>query len=192
MTLAESEGHKDVADLLRQRMKEVRDLLNTVAEVGYDDKEVLVLTEKLKGIAPETNRILGDALKEDYTFDWYVTQMVALKMAEQMFRAVAMVDDADKVNKAVKSLETGWTEGDLHEILCARFYNIELETVQGDILENMSEGEQKISVDTRPVKALAEKLRKQAQTNDGRRCCHHDRPKPGGQAISQGDRRLSC
>jgi len=162
LMLAEGEGHKDVADLLRKNMKKVSDLLHAIGETGYDDKGVLVFTERLKDIAPETNKILGNALKQDYTFDWYSVQMLALKMAEQQFRALDMINDADKVNKAVESLETAWLESNLHEILYASFYNIELESVLNDIAENMSEEErQQLSVDNRPVKALAESLLKQ-------------------------------
>ena len=164
LMLAETEGHKDVADFLRKHMKEVRDLLYTIGETGYDDKEVLVLTERLKHITPEMNKELGNILKQDYTFDWYSMQMIALKMAEQQFRALDMINDADKVNKAVESLEAAWLESDLHEILYANFYNIELETVLNEIYENMSEEEQQQpSVDTRPVKVLAERLLKQAE-----------------------------
>ena len=144
-------------------MNEV-DLLLVIKESGYDDKGVLVFTEKLKDIAPETNKILGNALKQDYTFDWYSVQMIALKMAEQGFRALDMINEADKVNKAVESLETAWLEGDLHEILYASFYNIELEAIQNDIVENMSEEEQqKLSIDMRPVKALSKRLLKEAE-----------------------------
>lgn len=148
-------------------MNEV-DLLLVIKESGYDDKGVLVFTEKLKDIAPETNKILGNALKQDYTFDWYSIQMLALKMAEQQFRALGMINDADKVNKAVESLEIAWLEGDLHEILYASFYNIDLEAALNNIAEKMSEEErQQLSVDNRPVKALAERLLKQTQSNTG-------------------------
>lgn len=148
-------------------MNEV-DLLLVIKESGYDDKGVLVFTEKLKDIAPETNKILGNALKQDYTFDWYSIQMLALKMAEQQFRALDMINDADKVNKAVESLEIAWLEGDLHEILYASFYNIDLEAALNNIAEKMSEEErQQLSVDNRPVKALAERLLKQTQSNTG-------------------------
>ena len=148
-------------------MNEV-DLLLAIKESGYDDKKVLVFTEKLKDIAPETNKMLGSALEQDYTFDWYSMQMLALKMAEQQFRALGMVKDADKINRAVESLETAWLESDLHEILYASFYNIELETVLNDIVENMSDEEQQhLSIDNRPVKALAERLLKQTQSDSG-------------------------
>ena len=148
-------------------MNEV-DLLLAIKESGYDDKKVLVFTEKLKDIAPETNKMLGSALEQDYTFDWYSMQMLALKMAEQQFKALGMIKDADKVNKAVKSLEIAWLEGDLHEILYASFYNIELEAVLNNIVEKMSEEElQQLSIDNRPVKALAEKLLKQSQSKNG-------------------------
>lgn len=148
-------------------MNEV-DLLLVIKESGYDDKGVLVFTEKLKDIAPETNKILGNALKQDYTFDWYSIQMLALKMAEQQFRALDMINDADKVNKAVESLEIAWLEGDLHEILYASFYNIDLEAALNNIAEKMSEEEQQqLSIDNRPVKALAERLLKQTQSNTG-------------------------
>jgi len=164
LMLAVNEGHQDVADLLRKHMKDISDLLRAISENGYDDKGVLVLTERLKKIAPEMNKILGSEFKQDYTFDWYSMQMLALKMAEQQFRALDMINDTDKVNKAVESLETAWLESDLHEILYANFYNIELETVLNEIYENMSEEEQQqISVDTVPVKALAERLLKQAE-----------------------------
>ncbi len=148
-------------------MNEV-DLLLVIKESGYDDKGVLVFTEKLKDIAPETNKILGNALKQDYTFDWYSKQMLALKMAEQQFRALDMINDADKVNKSVESLEIAWLEGDLHEILYASFYNIYLEAALNNIAEKMSKEEQRqLSVDTRPVKTLAERLLKQNQSNIG-------------------------
>ena len=144
------------------------DLLLAIKESGYDDKGVLVFTEKLKDIAPETNKMLGNAFKQDYTFDWYSIQMLALKMAEQQFRALDMINDADKVNKAVESLEIAWLEGDLHEILYASFYNIDLEVALNNIGEKMSDEEQQqLSVDTRPVKALAERLLKQTQSNSG-------------------------
>lgn len=146
-------------------MNEV-DLLLAIKESGYEGKGVLVFTEKLKDIAPETNKILGNTLKQDYTFDWYSRQMLALKMAEQQFRALDMINDADKVNKAVESLEIAWLEGDLHEILYASFYNIDIDAALNNIAEKMSEEEQQqLSVDTRPVKALAERLLKQTQSN---------------------------
>ena len=154
LNYAAEEGHKDVADLLRKHMKDVSDLLHAIGETGYDDKGVLVFTKTLKGIAPETNKILGSALKQDYTFEWFSIQMLALKMAEQQFRALDMINDADKVNKAIESLETAWSESDLHEILYASFYNIDLEAVLNNIVEKMSEEEQQLSVDNRPVKAL--------------------------------------
>ncbi len=148
-------------------MNEV-DLLLAIKESGYDDKGVLVFTKKLKDIAPETNKMLGKAFMQDQTFDWYSMQMLALKMAEQQFRALDMINDADKVNKAVESLEIAWLEGDLHEILYASFYNIDLEASLNNIAEKMSEEEQRqLSVDTRPVKTLAERLLKQNQSNTG-------------------------
>ncbi len=148
-------------------MNEV-DLLLAIKEFGYDDKGVLVFTEKLKDIAPETNKILGNTFKQDYTFDWYSIQMLALKMAEQQFRALDKINDADKANKAVDSLEIAWLEGDLHEILYASFYNIDIEAALNNIAEKMSEEEQQqLSVDNRPVKALAERLLKQNQSNSG-------------------------
>jgi len=148
-------------------MNEV-DLMLAIKESGYDDKGVLVFIEKLKDIAPETNKILGNAFKQDYTFDWYSTQMLALKMAEQQFRALDMINDADKVNKAVESLEIAWLEGDLHEILYASLYNIDIDATLNNIAEKMSEEErQQLSVDNRPVKALAERLLKQTQSNSG-------------------------
>jgi hypothetical protein len=146
-------------------MNEV-DLLLAIKKSGFDDKGVLVFTEKLK--EPETNKILGNTFKQDYTFDWYSTQMLALKMAEQQFRALDMIKDADKVNKAVESLEIAWLEGNLHEILYASFYNLDIDAILNNITEKMSEEEkQQLSVDTRPVKALAERLLKQTQSNSG-------------------------
>ena len=145
-------------------MNEV-DLLLAIKESGYDDKGVLVFTKKLKDIAPETNKILGNAFMQDQTFDWYSMQMLALKMAEQQFRALDMINDADKVNKAVESLETAWLESDLHEILYASFYNIELDTFLNDIFENMSEERQlQITIDLVPVEELAKRLLEQAET----------------------------
>lgn len=167
LSLAENEGHKDIADLLRKHMKEIHDLLSSIEETGYKDKKVLVLTERLKKIAPEINKKLGDELKKDYKFEWYSMQMLALKTAEQLFRALNMINDADKVNKTVESFETAWLESDLHEILYADFYNKELETVLNNITENMSEEErQKLTVDIAPVKALAQKLREQGDPNN--------------------------
>jgi ankyrin repeat protein len=68
LSLAEHEGHKDIADLLRKHMKEIRDLLSSIGETGYNDKRVIVLTERLKKNAPEINKQLGAALKQEYTF----------------------------------------------------------------------------------------------------------------------------
>lgn len=167
LMLALMEGHEEVADLLRKRMKDVSDLLHAIGERDYGDKGVLALTERLKRIAPEINRQLGNALKQDYTFEWFSMQMLALKMAEQQFRALDMINDADKVNKALESLETSWLESDLHEILYASFYNLDLETVLNDIVEKMSEEEQqKLTVDTVPVKELAKRLLDQAETKN--------------------------
>ncbi len=162
LMLAEGEGHNDVADLLRKHMEKVNNLLHSIKETGFDDKVVLIFTKTLKDIAPETNKMLGNAFKQDYSFDWFSLQMLALKMAELQFKALGMINDADKVKKAVESLETAWLESDTHEILYANFYNIELETVFDGIIQNMSEEEQQqLSYDTRPLKALAERLLKQ-------------------------------
>ena len=125
--LAEVEGHKDVADLLRKNMKKVSDLLHAIGETGFDDKGVLVFTEKLKDISPETYKEVGNALKQDFTFEWYSLQMLALKMSEQQFRALDMIDNADEVSKVIELLETSWLEGDLHGILYANFYNIDIQ-----------------------------------------------------------------
>ena len=114
LMLATSEGHNDVVDLLRKHMKDVSDLLHAIGETGYDDKEVLIFTERLKDIAPKMNKELGSALKQDFTFDWYVSIMLALKTSELQFRALDMIDDADKVNKAIESLEIAWSQNDLH------------------------------------------------------------------------------
>ena len=165
LMLAVSEGHNDVADLLRKHMKYLSDLLHAIGETGYNDKGVIVLTKRLKDIAPEINKKLGNALKQDYTFDWYVSNMLALKTSELQFRALDTIDDADKVNKAIESLEIAWSQGDLHEILKMSFYAEDLDTVLNNITEKMSEEEkQQITVDTVPLKELAKRLFEQSET----------------------------
>jgi ankyrin repeat protein len=167
LSLAEQEGHKDVADLLRKRMKDVRDLLLAIEEIGYSKKDVLVFTERLKNIAPETNKKLGADLKKEYTFEWYANNMLSLKWAEQMFRALEMSDEADRVSKAVESLELAWSESDLHSILSLRFYNEDIDAQLNAIAEKLSEEERKkLTVDSIPVKALAQKLLEQADPNN--------------------------
>jgi ankyrin repeat protein len=164
---AVSEGRTEVADLLRKHMKDVSDLLHAIGETGYDEKRVLVFTERLKDIAPEMNKKLGDALKQDYTFDWYASNMVVLKLSEQQFRALQMLDEADRVSKAVDSLELAWSESDLHSILKLGFYNQDIDAQLNSITDNLSEQErQKLNVNTIPVKALAQKLLEQGHPNN--------------------------
>ena len=159
LSLAEHEGHKDVADLLRKHMKEIRDLLSSIEETGYNDKRVIVLTERLKKNAPELNKKLGEGLKQDCKFDWYSAVMLGLKMAEQMFRALEMLDKADQVSKAIDSLELAWSESDLHSILKLKFYNEDIDTVLKDKEKNMSEEERKkLNIDIAPVKVLSDRL----------------------------------
>ncbi len=165
LMLAVSEGHNDVVDLLRKHMKDLSDLLHAIGETGYNDKGVIVLTKRLKDIAPEINKKLGNALKQDYTFDWYVSNMLALKTSELQFRALDMIDDADKVNKAIESFEIAWSQGDLHEIIKMSFYAEDLDTFLNDITEKMSEEQQQqLTVDTVPLKELAKRLLEQAET----------------------------
>ncbi len=166
LSLAETEGHKDVAELLRKHMKDISDLLRSISEADYDDKRVLVFTGRLKVIAPEMNKKLGDALKQEYGFDWYAQTLVSLKMAEQMSKALKMLDEADQISKAVDSLELAWSESDLHSILRLRFYNQDIDKQLDSVADNLSEEERgKLTVDVVPVKALAQKLLKQGDPN---------------------------
>ena len=90
--------------------------------------------------------------------------MLALKLSEQGFRSLDMIDVANKVNKAVESLEIAWSQSDAHEILNMSFYAIDVDATLNTKEENMSEQQlQQLSIDMRPVKALAERLRKQAE-----------------------------
>jgi hypothetical protein len=84
-----------------------------------------------------------------------------------MFRALEMLDEADRASKAVDSLELAWSENDLHSILKLGFYNQDIDTVLKDKEKNMSEEDrQKLSVNTIPVKVLAQKLREQGEPNN--------------------------
>ena len=164
LMLAASEGHNDVADLLRKHMKEVSDLLHAIEEAGSDE-EMLVFAEKLKDIAPEMNKKMGNELKQEYTFDWYSRIMLALKMSEQQFRALDMINDANEVNKVVASLEAAWSQGDWHDMLYAKLYALKIDTVLNNIVENMSEEQkQQITIDTIPLKELAQRLLEQSET----------------------------
>ncbi len=146
-------------------MNEV-DLLLAIKECGFENKRVLTFTKRLKDIVPDKNKELGNALKQDYTFDWYATTMVHLKLSEQMFRALEMLEEADQVSKAVDSLEVAWAESDLHTILKLSFYNEDVDADLTAIEESMSEEkQQEIIIDTVPVKALAAKLLEQSEPN---------------------------
>lgn len=146
-------------------MNEV-DLLLAIKECGFENKRVLTFTKRLKDIVPDKNKELGNALKQDYTFDWYAITMVTLKTSEQMYRALNMLDVADDVSKAVDSLELAWSESDLHSILKLRFYNQNIDAQLKSITDNLSEEEQqKLTVNTIPVKALAQKLLEQGDPN---------------------------
>jgi ankyrin repeat protein len=167
LSLAELEGRKDVAELLRKHMKDISDLLRSISEADYDDKRVLVFTERLKDIAPEMNKKLGDALKQEYGFGWYAQTLVTLKMAEQMSKALKMLDEADQISKAVDSLELAWSESDLHSILRLRFYSQDIDKQLDSVADNLSEEERgELTVDVVPVKALAQKLLKQGDPNN--------------------------
>ena len=143
------------------------ELLLAINKLGYNNKDVLVYTERLKAVAPDSNKELGRALKQGYTFDWYAMTMLTLKTSEQMYRALSRLNDANDLSKAVEALEVAWAEDDLHSILKLSFYNEEIDTELNAIVESMSEEQQqKLNVDAVPIKALAAKLLEQGDPNN--------------------------
>ena len=146
------------------------ELLVAIKELGYGDNFAVIFADRLKEISPETNKKLGDAFKEDYTFDWYADKMLKLKTSEQTFIALKMTEYANKASQKAETLERAWAHSDLYLILDTSLYAEYIETLLTKIKDNMPEEQrQQLKVDTSPVKALATKLLEQGDPNNQRK-----------------------
>lgn len=144
----------------------VAELLLVIKELGYGDGFVVIFTDRLKEIAPETNKELGNAFKQDYTFDWYADKMIKLKTSEQIFRALKWNEQVNKASRAGETLERAWAQSDLNLILDKSFYAEHSHTLSNNFKNNMSDRQQQLNIDRSPVKALTRKLLEQGDPNN--------------------------